>query len=426
MSAHCVPSFLLNLNIMPGLDRYYDILGLPADAGIDEIKKAYRNLAKKYHPDVNPDPGSGEKFIAATEAYEVLIKRLDYRRTGDEHLEPDDRETYEYYINLAREKARQAAKMKFERLKKEHEAFQKSGMHDVVLMLKYLQALFMVIVTLFFLAFPVFLLISEKTGVAFFLWIPGLFLLLYIRDKRKEIFNPGDFYYSIRDLGRLIRESSAPGIEACMYCNNRRADSIPYRMGMLKIGDIRLNLVGPFWHSVQTKREYRKISMPRCKKAFYIHSVISMVKLTCIPAAMILVPFDSWMWRLVTGLTAGGLIAWIILLISRTRSKTSYLFNRLMLVRIITWMLVLIAISDLSNFPEIRPTNWTPVGIILWLFLQDFIVEPLGRVFFRKDRLHVPFFRQPGEISELVRKGYQNCFDIPVWSTVFPLVKWIF
>lgn len=412
---------------MAGLDKYYEVLGLTADAGIDEIKKSYRALAKKYHPDVNPDPGSGEKFIAATEACEVLIKRLEYRRTtGSDHLEPDDRATYEYYVSLAREKARQAAKMKYERLKKEHEAFQKSGMHDVVLVLKYLQAGFMVLVTLFFLAFPVFLLITEKTGVMFFLWIPGIFLILYIKDKRKEIFHPGEFYYGIRKLGSLIRESRAPGTESCIYCNDRKADSIPYRMGMLKIGDIRLNLVGPFWHSVQTKREYRKLSMPRSKKAFFIHSTISILRLACLSAAMILVPFDSWLWRFVTGLIAGSLIAWIILFVCRTRSKTSYLFNRLMLVRILTWLLVLVAISDFSDFPEIRLTDWAPVGIILWLFLQDFFVEPLGRIFFRKDRLHVPFSRQPVKISELVKKGYQNCFDIPVWSTIFPLVKWIF
>ena len=51
---------------------YYDKLGVRRDANPDEIKKAYRRLARELHPDVNPDPVTQERFKEITQAYEVL------------------------------------------------------------------------------------------------------------------------------------------------------------------------------------------------------------------------------------------------------------------------------------------------------------------------------------------------------------------
>ena len=51
---------------------YYEVLGLQKGASADEIKKAYRSLAKKYHPDVNKEPGAEEKFKEINEAYDTL------------------------------------------------------------------------------------------------------------------------------------------------------------------------------------------------------------------------------------------------------------------------------------------------------------------------------------------------------------------
>jgi len=51
---------------------YYGILGIAPDAGTDEIKRAYRRLARELHPDVNPEPGAQERFAEVSAAYEVL------------------------------------------------------------------------------------------------------------------------------------------------------------------------------------------------------------------------------------------------------------------------------------------------------------------------------------------------------------------
>ena len=52
---------------------YYEVLGVNRSASSDEIKKAYRKIAMKYHPDQNPgDAVAEEKFKEAAEAYEIL------------------------------------------------------------------------------------------------------------------------------------------------------------------------------------------------------------------------------------------------------------------------------------------------------------------------------------------------------------------
>ena len=74
--------------IVMGKD-YYKVLGIAKDASEDEVKKAYRKQALRYHPDKNKSPGSEDKFKEIAEAYDVLSdakKKEVYDRYGEEGM----------------------------------------------------------------------------------------------------------------------------------------------------------------------------------------------------------------------------------------------------------------------------------------------------------------------------------------------------
>ncbi|KAH0483059.1 MAG: uncharacterized protein KVP18_003340 [Porospora cf. gigantea A] len=83
-------SFLVSAVL--GDKSYYAVLGLQPNASLKDIKSAYRNLARQYHPDNNASQEAGEKFKEATEAYEVLSdteQKSIYDRYGKEGLKDD-------------------------------------------------------------------------------------------------------------------------------------------------------------------------------------------------------------------------------------------------------------------------------------------------------------------------------------------------
>ncbi len=86
------------------MDNLYNVLGVAPNASNDEIKKVYRSLAMRYHPDRNDAPGAEVRFKAITKAYEILsdpVKRDEYNQSVNHRIILDaEAEAFELWRSL--------------------------------------------------------------------------------------------------------------------------------------------------------------------------------------------------------------------------------------------------------------------------------------------------------------------------------------
>lgn len=101
------------------MEKYYQILGLKPGSSKEEIKRAYRKMAMKYHPDVNPSPDARQKFTQILEAYEYLTGA---RKARKQHFSPSQEERfYDVLRKAAEEKAKAQYRERVKQFRKQRE-----------------------------------------------------------------------------------------------------------------------------------------------------------------------------------------------------------------------------------------------------------------------------------------------------------------
>ena len=175
---------------------YYQILGLSANASIDEIKHKFRQLALLYHPDINSSPEAAEKFIEINQAYENLMDKLLAEQSAETIIEHNFDREWEEVLNeirkVAKETARRAKEMREEKARKQKEDFEKSGIYDISLVLRYMVHFLAIFFGIGLIAFPLVISITKDIaalGYLFYFWLIGVFLLVYIYSQLKPGFS---------------------------------------------------------------------------------------------------------------------------------------------------------------------------------------------------------------------------------------------
>ena len=161
------------------IEKYTEILGVSANASEQDIKKAYREKAKLYHPDVSKLKDAQEKFILLTEAYEFFINRLKNPNWGSKN-QKSNQQWAEERRKKVREEARKAAQMRYQEFV--NSPYYKS-MTEISKIGDY--AIFLMLYFLFSSLFIYMLKLQNQPGVILF----GLFLILntvlFFRTSKK-------------------------------------------------------------------------------------------------------------------------------------------------------------------------------------------------------------------------------------------------
>lgn len=152
------------------MDNLYEILGVSENASADELKKAYRALALKYHPDRNPgDTVAEEKFKNITAAYEILgdeKKRQEYDMSLKYGYTKSSSQGYDYDFDMSemfREYSRQANQYK-KRKMSTGEAFQKMCLSIISVIVTFFVSRIIVYIPIFGFLIAMFLCISSVSS----------------------------------------------------------------------------------------------------------------------------------------------------------------------------------------------------------------------------------------------------------------------
>ena len=413
-------------------EKYYKILNIPESSDEDAIKKAYRQLALRIHPDVNRSPDATEKFRELCEAYEIILSHTAQTRYMDVSSGETAYEKYNWedVIREAQKKAKARARMRYEKIRAEQELFEKSEWRDVIIALKYFWSVVALGGGIWLVAWPLYTAVTQGLQLIFammFFWVAGFFLLRHIYKNRKTWFRHGRLNLSFNTIREFFDFRNFSEVKSgCAYCKGHRGTGRPFKLTMLKVRSIQTRNDGPLQHYVRYGRNYKDLFVPRSRKAFYTHFSLSLIKPLILFAGILFIPFPSLVWRFFTAFFIALLTEVLILILTQTRSKVSYLLTPFVIIKIVVWLLVMM--TQTYVYPGFILGNNDILILLMGIMIVflDMILDLILRIFPFHAWFYLPIPSQLPGITYLFRKGYQPYLDVPIWSTLYPFFRWLF
>ena len=250
---------------------------------------------------------------------------------------------------------------------------------------------------------------------------------VYIYQHRKGWFRLGKFKTTWKDIaGFLKMEPERRTKDRCCYSSNAMAGGKSYTIELLNTIDVKVHSYGALNHQVKFKNRKKRVVVPRCVRAHLFHRITSLIKAISIIGCMLFLPVESLLWRFMAGILVGGILSSSVLIVARVKSKVSYLFTPGLILKVAIWFFSLAMISEFGPGFNIQTSGYVYLLIAGLLFLLDMVIDlvlgffPFYRLLFR------PVIRQGKVLESLYREGYQNYQELPVYSMIYPLFKWLF
>lgn len=408
---------------------YFRILNIKSPASEDEIKQAYRELAKKYHPDVNPSSDAHEKFLEISEAYEFLIEQSKRNVGKAISYNPEDVSMRDYFDEMrrkAKERAQEKARIKYEKIQKEHEAFRESGIYDIGLLLNYMGRYILFLIFLWFVIWPIY--VSLLGGHSSYILrlislLTGSIGIYFIITNARKYFIAGKFFYTYGHIKKILTYRNAASNESCFYNPRYKADARPYRISMLKIKDIKLHHYGPIQHGVSFDQKSVTIDIPRSHQAFMVHSAIIVIKVCILIYCIFFLDISSLVWRLIAAFLITLIVSKLTMWITRTKSTVTYLLTAGLILRIIIWLMLISAFSVFQIKPFDIFTTENIYAIVFFIFIFDTFLDQFFS-FISRQKFRMPLIKQHPLVESYLSKKYQFGFDMPFVSSISSIFKW--
>jgi hypothetical protein len=195
-------------------------------------------------------------------------------------------------------------------------------------------------------------------------------------------------------------------------------------MDLLKLKEVKFNSAGYRQHNVNYVNQNVSVAVPRSRKAFIMHTACALIKVLSIIGCLLFLNISSVVWRFIIGMILGGFLGRAVLLISLTKSNTTYLISFGFMVRIAVWITGIALASRFYLDPfNIRTTDSIYFVITSIIIFDSFLMQLLSLILGKYTAM--PVIRQFSEADCMFRKGYVVYNDVPVLSVIYPLFRWV-